>query len=255
MSTDAQWEEYLRQYTVRRNALLRHLRSPHLARVPFHKCLIGYPGVSTAAVLLEELDPEGNLCGVWAVATGAVGFGSAAEAVRAALGSAKDDGWPEAVERAVHRERRWSPPYRRPWVEVGQSDQTLIHITAAVNRESILRHGLDRHRMGLARGIAGSGGPEMEAVFLCSPESIDFYAGMSLVPSDVWEVRVDGLWIETAPDGWWITGEPISADRLRLLQANRPARSGEGGPTPDGDQGRARRARKPRSNSAQPLPP
>ena len=43
----------------------------------------------------------------------------------------------------------------------------LFHVTSALNRDSILAHGLDWTRMGAAPGIAGSLTPEEEGVFLC----------------------------------------------------------------------------------------
>ena len=43
----------------------------------------------------------------------------------------------------------------------------LFLLTSAMNRESILAHGLDWTRMGAAPGIAGSPVPEKEGVFLC----------------------------------------------------------------------------------------
>lgn len=50
-----------------------------------------------------------------------------------------------------------------------------FHVTSAVNRESILAHGLDWTRMGAAPGIAGSAVPEEQGVFLCRDE---FEAGL-----------------------------------------------------------------------------
>ena len=46
----------------------------------------------------------------------------------------------------------------------------LFHVTSALNRDSILAHGLDWTRMGAAPGIAGSLTPEEEGVFLCRDE-------------------------------------------------------------------------------------
>jgi hypothetical protein len=42
----------------------------------------------------------------------------------------------------------------------------LFHVTSALNRESIMAHGLDWTRMGAAPGIAGSGEPEEDSVCL-----------------------------------------------------------------------------------------
>lgn len=67
----------------------------------------------------------------------------------------------------------------------------LFHVSSAANRESILLHGLDWTRMGLARGIAGSPTPEEAAVFLCRDEfEARFFTGMNNTggPVDVWTV-------------------------------------------------------------------
>jgi hypothetical protein len=100
---------------------------------------------------------------------------------------------------------------------------TLAHATASANRESILRWGLDWKRMGDARGIAGSGQPELEAVFLDHVDGIEFFTRMSRQPCDVWEVDVTGLWIEIHED-WLIHRSPIASSRLRLLATDLPPR-------------------------------
>jgi hypothetical protein len=110
---------------------------------------------------------------------------------------------------------------------VGLGTAEYFHATAAQNRESISQHGLDWSRMGSARGIAGSNGPELPAIFLCETrEEIPFFTGMSRAATDVWAVRVDGLWIESGPDGWVIVAGPISAERLRLVELDVPAGQG-----------------------------
>jgi len=42
----------------------------------------------------------------------------------------------------------------------------LAHATASVNRDSTEQWGLDWRHMGIAPGIAGSVGPELDTVFL-----------------------------------------------------------------------------------------
>ena len=102
---------------------------------------------------------------------------------------------------------------------VKEASGEMFHATATENRQSILRHGLDWRQMGTVPGIAGSREPELPAVFLCeSREEIDFFTGMSRLPADIWAVRVDGLWVESGPDGWIILPEPVPPERLRLLQ-------------------------------------
>jgi hypothetical protein len=70
----------------------------------------------------------------------------------------------------------------------------LFHVTSALNRESIMGHGLDWTLMGAAPGIAGSTRPEAEGVFLCRDEGeAGFFAVMNNTggPVDVW--AVDGI--------------------------------------------------------------
>ena len=92
------------------------------------------------------------------------GFGSVAESVATTTGRVVDDPWIISVTRALEGERvraGW-----RRWLQVGSADREFVHVTAAVNRESIRRHGLDWRRMSVATGIAGSRGPELEGIFL-----------------------------------------------------------------------------------------
>jgi hypothetical protein len=100
---------------------------------------------------------------------------------------------------------------------------TAWHVTSAVNRASILEHGLDWRRMGATGGIASGvvfRGPEMDAVFLCeSLYAAEFFVGFGTHPSvDVWEVDVTGLVLEPGPDGWLIHRQPIPPDRVQLAQ-------------------------------------
>lgn len=64
--------------------------------------------------------------------------------------------------RVIERDR--TAPTRQVGPHVG--DGVLAHATASVNRASIERWGPDWRHMGAAPGIAGSSGPELEAVFL-----------------------------------------------------------------------------------------
>lgn len=67
----------------------------------------------------------------------------------------------------------------------------LFHVTSALNRDSILAHGLDWTRVGAAPGIAGSLTPEEEGVFLCRDEfEADFFVRINNTggPVDVWAV-------------------------------------------------------------------
>ena len=67
----------------------------------------------------------------------------------------------------------------------------LFHVSSAANRESILAHGLDWTRMGVARGLAGSTAAEEEGVFLCQDQfEARFFVDMNNTgdPVDVWAV-------------------------------------------------------------------
>jgi hypothetical protein len=42
------------------------------------------------------------------------------------------------------------------------------------------------------------------------------------VPVDIWAVRVDGLWLESGPDGWQLVAAPIEPERLSLVATDIP---------------------------------
>jgi len=196
--------------------LLEHV--PELAECePAHECLVELPG-DDQWIEFDELDPGGAVCGARRQGAGTYGFGSAAQALAAASGPTADDRWVAAVCAALARERTWTRRGRRSMLTVKQARGEMFHVTATENRQSILRHGLDWRQMGTAPGIAGSREPELPVVFLCeSHDETGFFAGMSRLPADVWAVRVDGLWVESGPDGWIIVPEPVPPERLRLL--------------------------------------
>jgi hypothetical protein len=67
----------------------------------------------------------------------------------------------------------------------------LFHVTSSSNRESIMTHALDWTRMGAARGIAGSGRPGEDGVFLSRSEfDVGYFVEMNNTggPVDVWAV-------------------------------------------------------------------
>ena len=195
--------------------LLEHV--PDLAECePAYECVLRVPG-DDQWIDFEELDPGGTVCGARRPGTGAYGFGSAGQALAAASGLSADDRWVAAVCAALARERTWRMG-RRPSLLVREGGGEMFHVTAAENRQSILRHGLDWRQMGATAGIAGSREPELPAVFLCeNRDETGFFTQMSRLPADVWAVRVDGLWVETGPHGWIIVSEPVPPERLRLL--------------------------------------
>src|SRR5580704_14093593 len=195
--------------------LLEH--APELAECePAHECVVDLPG-DDRRIEFEELDPGGAVCSARGQGAGTYGFGSAAQALAAASGLAADDRRVAAVCAALARERTWRMG-RRPMLVVKEGSGEMFHVTATENRPSILRHGLDWRQMGTTAGVAGSREPELPAVFLCeSREETGFFTSMSRLPADLWAVRVDGLWVESGPDGWIIVPEPVPPERLRLL--------------------------------------
>ncbi|MGZ4736687.1 MAG: hypothetical protein ACXVKA_12490 [Acidimicrobiia bacterium] len=95
----------------------------------------------------------------------------------------------------------------------------LFHATDVVNRDSILRHGLDWRQMGAARGIAGSDEPEIEGIFLFDDMfDIGWWSRMAGRPTDIWAVRVDGIHLQSlGSQEWIIVRTSIEVERLRLL--------------------------------------
>ncbi|OAA26487.1 hypothetical protein UG55_1016152 [Frankia sp. EI5c] len=98
----------------------------------------------------------------------------------------------------------------------------FFHVTSTANRKSVSTHGLDWSRMGSARGIAGSRGPEVAGVFLCRDEfEADWFVRLNNTggPVDVWEV--DGTSfddLEESPNGYVYLPHPIPAGRLTLTR-------------------------------------
>jgi len=98
----------------------------------------------------------------------------------------------------------------------------LYHVSASANRESILRHGLDSSRMGIASGIAGSRSPEADGVFLV--EGLDgalWFAGFGQVrPVDIWLAEVNGLPLVETDSGDLLCSDTVPAARLTLVEAD-----------------------------------
>jgi hypothetical protein len=109
----------------------------------------------------------------------------------------------------------------------------LYHVSSRRNRDSIAEHGLDSRRMGAARGIAGSESREQDGVFLARDlGEAEWFVQINNRRDgalDVWEVRLDSdvdrdRWEPPADapylriDGFICWREPITPDRLRLLE-------------------------------------
>jgi hypothetical protein len=167
---------------------------------------------------LVELDADG---GSWA--GGRSGrpdaYGTVAEVVGALTSRLPSDPWVSEVAAALARERGWTRHRRRSRLAVVPGHGDKFHATAAVNRESIRRHGLDWRQMGAAPGIAGSLTPEVPGIFVCDDVfDVRFFVRMARSATDIWSVQADGLWLESGPDGWWIISQPISPERLTLVE-------------------------------------
>jgi hypothetical protein len=100
-----------------------------------------------------------------------------------------------------------------------------FHVTSTANRESIRLHGLDRTRMGAAPGIAGSGAPEADGVFLCRDESeVGFFVHMNNTggPVDVWQVAgVDEDAMVDNGDGFLYFPGRIPPEQITLVSHDR----------------------------------
>jgi len=177
---------------------------------------------------LVELDDE---AGVWAGAFPGCpdAYGSAGEVIAALTSRSPDDLWVREVVAALSRDRKWASWWGsdtsrlRPYLEIVQGRGTRVHATAVANRESIYRYGLDWNRMG-APGIAGSTTPELPAIFVCEDlDEASFFLHMARVPTDIWSVDVDGIWLENGPSGWEVISHPIAKERLTLLVRDVPA--------------------------------
>lgn len=178
---------------------------------------------------LAELEAE---VGIWAGAFAGCpdAYGSAAEVIAALTSRPVDDPWVREVVAALGRDREWAtwwgagPGRLREHLEIVAGRGQRVHATAAANRDSIRRHGLDWNRMGPAPGLAGSTTPELPAIFVCDDlDDAGFLLHMTRVPTDVWLVDVDGLWLENGPSGWQVISYPVAARRLTLLRRDIPA--------------------------------
>ena len=100
----------------------------------------------------------------------------------------------------------------------------LFHVTSAMNRDSILAHGLDWTRMGAAPGIAGSSRPEAHGVFVCRNENeADFFVRMNNTggPVDLWSVAdVDEALLTDNGNGFVYLPGRVPAARVRLVRSD-----------------------------------
>jgi hypothetical protein len=208
-------------YLIARDDWL-NAHAPNLVhREPSHECRLLVPGTAYGdEVHFDELDERGLVCGARWLSRGRCAFGAASEVISAVVGAEVEADWVGAAVRALEGERAWARRSRRPDIEVWKGNGELVHITAAVNRASIQRWGLDWSRMAAARGIAGSPRPELPVIFLDTVDSVGFFRRMAREPVDLWAVDVTDLWVENGPDGWYIHCSPIGPGRLRLLEGD-----------------------------------
>ena len=101
-----------------------------------------------------------------------------------------------------------------------------FHVSSSLNRESILRHGLDWARMDAAPGIAGSGEPEAAGIFLVAARSeADYFVAMNNTggPVDVWAVDgIDPGSLVTSPNGYRYHPAVIAPEQVSLLSTDHP---------------------------------
>ncbi|MBO3741399.1 hypothetical protein [Actinoplanes flavus] len=101
----------------------------------------------------------------------------------------------------------------------------LYHVTSVRNRDSIRRFGLDPSRMGAARGIAGSRGPEVDGIFLADEHTAGFFIRINNTggPVDVWAADgVDPASLVISPEGFEYLPGTISPDRITLHRQDVP---------------------------------
>jgi hypothetical protein len=191
----------------------------------------GDPGSFEYPIPVIELVELDDKAGVWAGAFPGCpdAYGSAGEVIAALTSRPLDDLWVCEVVAALGRDREWATWWGagtgrlRQHLEIVQGRGERVHATAAANRESIYRHGLDWNRMGLAPGLAGSTSPELPAIFVCKDlDDVSFLLHMAQVPTDIWSVDVDGIWLENGPNGWQVISHPVAKERLTLLVRDIP---------------------------------
>lgn len=182
-------------------------------------------------ILFEEFGPDGNPCGARLQGSGGATFGTPDEVLSAMAGTRHFAEWILRVRAALDRERSWCEDAqigistRRSSLEIYPLRGELYHVSSSTNRESIRQHGVDWQLMEAAPGVAGSTRFELPAVFLNeSFGEAEFFVDMARFPVDVWAVEATGLWGENGPDGWVIVPEPISTERLRLVDQDRIGR-------------------------------
>jgi hypothetical protein len=209
------------EYEHARDTWLAEHASQHAGTEPTHSCFIDVPG--GGSIDFEEWD-SGAVCGARATNGGTIAFGTDSDVIARTTGRSASDPWVAAVVSALGHERTWRSLGRRRILDVRIGSGEMFHVAAATNRASILEHGLDWRRM-RGHGIAGSQGPELDAIFLCeSLDEAEFFLWMATSPSDVWTVRVDQLVIENGPDGWWIVTQPVPPEQLGIARSDVPAR-------------------------------
>ncbi|MDO8183985.1 hypothetical protein Q5424_08175 [Conexibacter sp. JD483] len=103
------------------------------------------------------------------------------------------------------------------------SRRTLYHVSASVNRDSILAHGLDPRLMGAARGIAGSERRELDGVFVCHDrEDASWFVDMgrrSVGPVDLWAIDDSGSVLQTNSSGYDYLPVAVPPERVRLVES------------------------------------
>jgi hypothetical protein len=180
-------------------------------------CLVLAPG---GDVRIEQLSADGE--DWFGDGPRGTAMGPLATVVASCVAAETDPAWIGAVVGAIGREI--TVGLRRSLLLVQRGTGWMFHASGSSNRDSIARHGLDWRRM-TGSGIAGSSSPEWPGVFLCSDlESAQWFATMpGPATSDIWRVRVDGIWLEGDPgasdggdDCWMIAPEPIPAENLSL---------------------------------------
>jgi len=181
-------------------------------------------------IWIESIDAAPETSGAHRQTGPDVHFGPLVPVLARTSGRSVGDAWLQATARALRRELRWPGRPRRSTLVVTRREGVLFHAAAAANREQIRAHGLDPRHVRAAPFIRSERLPIAAGIVLTAdPWSARWLAVLPPDPTDVWSVRVDGLWLEGDPGLWvdhdglvLVTAALITPERLELVERDVP---------------------------------
>jgi hypothetical protein len=193
-----------------------------------HHWLLRDPGGDEISI--ESIDASRDAWGAHRQTGPDVHFGPLVQVLARASGRAPEDGWLQAVARALRRELRWRGRNRRRVLVVTRREGVLFHAAAAANRNQIRAHGLDPRHVRAAPFIRSERLPITAGIVLTADAwSARWFAVLPPDATDVWAVRVDGLWLEGDPGLWvdhdgpvLVTAALVTPERLELVEQDVP---------------------------------